>query len=142
MFRDKISVPSSRAKNSYIFGFSSPEDRTQKVATETLIKITITRCVTTQKNAVINIIHDFFFPKMSVMKCNELVSNWTMCVRLSYSLTPNSSVFLEKLNSSQLAKNFPAFYVTRKFITAFTNARHLSLSSASSIQSIPPHPTF
>ena len=30
----------------------------------------------------------------------------------------------------------------RRFITAFTSARHLSLSWASSIQSIPPHPTF
>ena len=38
-------------------------------------------------------------------------------------------------------KKFPAFYGTRRFITAFTSARHLSLSWASSIQSIPPHPT-
>ena len=30
---------------------------------------------------------------------------------------------------------------TRKFITVFTSARHLSLSWASSIQFIPPHPT-
>jgi hypothetical protein len=30
---------------------------------------------------------------------------------------------------------------TRKFITVFTSARHLSLFWASSIQSIPPHPT-
>jgi hypothetical protein len=36
---------------------------------------------------------------------------------------------------------FPAFYWTRRFITAFTSARHLSLSWASPIQSIPPHPT-
>jgi hypothetical protein len=32
------------------------------------------------------------------------------------------------------------FFVTRRFITAFTSARHLSLSWASSIQSIPPLP--
>ena len=31
---------------------------------------------------------------------------------------------------------FPAFYFTRKFITAFTSARHLSQSWASSIHSI------
>ena len=36
-----------------------------------------------------------------------------------------------------LAKKFAAFYETRRFITAFTNARHLSVSWASSIQSIP-----
>ena len=55
--------------------------------------------------------------------------------------TPCSRVLLEKLTSSQLVKKFPAFYGTRRFITAFTSARHLSLSWASSIQSIPPHPT-
>ena len=35
----------------------------------------------------------------------------------------------------------PAIYETRRFITAFTSARHLSLPWASSIQSISPHPT-
>jgi hypothetical protein len=35
------------------------------------------------------------------------------------------------------SQEIPAFYGTRKFITAFTSARHLSLSWASSIQSIP-----
>ena len=47
---------------------------------------------------------------------------------LIYLLTPCSRVIIEKLTGSQLVKNFPAFYGTRKFITAFTNARHLSLS--------------
>ena len=55
-------------------------------------------------------------------------------------LTPCSKVLFEKLTGSQLVK-FPAFYGIRRFITAFTSARHLSLSWASSIQSIPPHPT-
>jgi len=41
-----------------------------------------------------------------------------------------------KLTSSQLVKKFPAVYGTRKFITAFTSARHLSLSSATTIQSM------
>jgi len=58
-----------------------------------------------------------------------------------YSLTPYSTVLLEKLTGSQLVKKFSAFCGTRSFITAFTIARHLSLSWASSIQSIPPHPT-
>jgi hypothetical protein len=36
---------------------------------------------------------------------------------------------------------FPTFYGTRKFITAFTTALHLSLSWARTIQSTSPHPT-
>ena len=49
-------------------------------------------------------------------------------------------VLLEKLTGFQLVKKFPAFHGTRRFITTFTSARHLSLSSVSSIQSIPPLP--
>ena len=59
----------------------------------------------------------------------------------AYLLTTQSTTLLENLTSSQLIKKFLAFYVTRRFITAFTSARHLSLSPASSIQSIPPHST-
>jgi len=49
-------------------------------------------------------------------------------IPLTHSLTPCSRVLLEKLIGSQLVKKFPAFYGTRKFITAFTSASHLSLS--------------
>ena len=59
----------------------------------------------------------------------------------SFVFTPWSRALLEKLTGLQLVKKFSAFYGTRRFITAFTSARHLSLSSASSIQSVPPHPT-
>jgi hypothetical protein len=55
-----------------------------------------------------------------------------------YILTPCSTALLEKLTSFQLLKKLPAFYGTRRFITAFTSARHLSLSSINSMQSIPP----
>jgi len=48
---------------------------------------------------------------------------------------------LEKLSGSQLVKKFPAVYGTRRFITAFTSFRHLSLSWVSWIQFTPPHPT-
>jgi len=41
----------------------------------------------------------------------------------------------------QLVKKFPAFHGTRRFITALTSVRHLSLSWASPIQSIYPHQT-
>jgi hypothetical protein len=40
---------------------------------------------------------------------------------------PWSRVLLEKLTGLQLVKKFPAYYGTRRFITAFTSARHLSL---------------
>ena len=56
-------------------------------------------------------------------------------------LTPCSTVLLQKLSGPQLVKKFPAFYGTRRFLTVFTNARHLSLSWVSSIQSTPPYPT-
>ena len=47
---------------------------------------------------------------------------------LTYLLTPWSRVLLEKLASLQLVKKLPAFYGTRRFLTALTSARHLSLS--------------
>ena len=46
----------------------------------------------------------------------------------TYLLTPWSRILLEKLIGVQLVKKFLAFYGTRRFITAFTSARHLSLS--------------
>jgi len=48
---------------------------------------------------------------------------------------------LEKLTGSQLIKKSHTFYGIRRFITAFTSARHLSLSWTRSINSLPPHPT-
>jgi hypothetical protein len=40
----------------------------------------------------------------------------------------------------QVLNNFPALYGTRRFITMFTRALHLSLSLVTSIQSTTPHP--
>ena len=59
----------------------------------------------------------------------------------TYLLTPFCRVLLEKLTGLQLVKKFPAFHGTRRFITALTSVRHLSLSWANRIQSIYPHPT-
>ena len=77
-----------------------------------------------------------------------LVFHATILINLSvnlyaccYLLTPWCRVLLEKLTSLQLVKKFPAFHGTRRFITALTRVRHLSLSWASPIQSIYPHPT-
>ena len=59
----------------------------------------------------------------------------------TYLLTPWCRVLLEKQTGLQLVKKFPAFHGTRRFTTALTSVRHPSLSWASPIQSIYPHPT-
>ena len=59
----------------------------------------------------------------------------------TYLLAPWCRVLLEKLTGLQLVKKFPAFHGTRRFITALTSVRHLSLPWVSPIQSIYPHPT-
>jgi len=48
---------------------------------------------------------------------------------------------VKKHTGLQLVKKFPAFHGSRRFITALTRVRQLSLSWASPIQSIYPHPT-
>ena len=60
---------------------------------------------------------------------------------ITFLLTPRCRVLLEQLTGLQLVKKFPAFHGTRRFITALTSVRHLSLSWSSPIQSIYPHPT-
>ena len=59
----------------------------------------------------------------------------------TYLLTLWYRVLLEKLTDLQLVNKFPEFHGTRRFTTALTSVRHLSLSCASPIQSIYPHPT-
>jgi len=46
----------------------------------------------------------------------------------TYLITPWSRVFFEKLTGSQPVKKFPTFYGNRRFITAFTRARHVFLN--------------
>jgi len=60
---------------------------------------------------------------------------------LTYLLTPWCRVLLENLIGLKLVKKFPAFYETRRFITALTSVRHPSLTWANPIQSTYPHPT-
>jgi len=57
-------------------------------------------------------------PAASVQCCHVV---WEFKI-MSYLLTPWSSVHLEKLTGFQLVKKFPAFYGTRRFITAFRSA--------------------
>ena len=52
---------------------------------------------------------------------------------LTYLLTPWCRVLLEKLTGLQPVKKFPAFHGTRRFITALTSVRQLSLSWANPI---------
>ena len=59
----------------------------------------------------------------------------------NYIFIPWCRVLLEKLTGLQLVKKFPEFHGTRRFITALTSVRHLSLSWANPIQSKYPHPT-
>ena len=80
--------------------------------------------------------------KVPVFRDADSLSHFTgTCCIILYLFTPLSRVLIEKLTGSQLVKKFSAFYGTRRFITVFTSARHLSLSWASPIQSMPPHPT-
>ena len=60
---------------------------------------------------------------------------------LTYLLTSLCRVLIGKLTGLQLVKKFPAFHGTRRFISALTSVRHLSLCWASPIQSIYPYPT-
>ena len=63
-------------------------------------------------------------------------SLWSYISVHGYVLTPWCKVLIV-----QLVKKFPAFHGTRRFITALTSVRHLSLSWARPIQSIYPQPT-
>ena len=77
-----------------------------------------------------------------ILPINKVVlDEYTHSTLLTYLLTPWCRVLLVKLTGFQLVKKFPAFYGTRRFITALTSVRHLSLSCASPIQSTYPHPT-
>ena len=63
-------------------------------------------------------------------------------MRLALFSTTLTKIYTSRqLTGLQLVKKFPTFHGTRRFITAFTSVRHLSLSWARPIQSIYPHPT-
>jgi hypothetical protein len=47
---------------------------------------------------------------------------------IAYLLTPWSRVLLEKLTGFTASQEIPRIYGTRKFITVFASAHHLSLS--------------
>ena len=89
-------------------------------------------------------VHFYADKSLKILKAdrNILANNMIQYNYLfTYLITPWSRVFLEKLTGLQLVKKFPAFYGTRRFITALTSVRHLFLSWASLIQSMPTNPT-
>jgi len=95
-------------------------------------------CVHTQQQTK-DILESNVFQNVQIFK--SVCIYLKFCVQdFTYLLTPWSRILLEKPTSFQPVKKFPAFYGSQKFITAFISARHLSLSSASLIQSIPLHP--
>ena len=78
-------------------------------------------------------------------QCCSIIWVRVSCVHFLYGLYSSVTNILllltYLLTGLQPVKKFPAFYGTRRFITALTSVRHLSLSWASPIQSIYPHPT-
>ena len=84
-----------------------------------------------------SLIFKFWTPFLACLAPIFLILNYL----LTYLFTPWCRVLLEKLTGLQLVKKFPAFHGTRRFITALTSVRHLSLSWASPIHSIYSHPT-
>jgi len=84
------------------------------------------------------------FLHIGVVKCNKAIFFFVKCnsvMHITYLLTPLCRILLENLTGLQLVKKFLAFHGTRRFITALTSVRHLSLSSARPIQSKYPHLT-
>jgi hypothetical protein len=57
-------------------------------------------------------------------------------------LTHSMDWVLEKPPVAQLLKKFPAYHLTRRFITFFTTVLNWLLSWARSVHSIPPHPIY
>ena len=70
-----------------------------------------------------------------------MVRDFFTITSVTYLRTPWCRILLEKLIGLQLVKKFPAFHWSRRFITALTSVRYLSLSWANPIQSIYSHPT-
>jgi hypothetical protein len=62
------------------------------------------------------------------VQINLLQSSIFIHVHIIYSRHHNGPRLLEKATGSQLVKKCPTFYGTRRFITALTRSRHLSLS--------------
>jgi len=67
-----------------------------------------------------------------------MVVNYLLTFLLNYFMEQSPSWEANWFSASQ---EIPRIFGNRRFITVFTSARHLSLSWATWIQSMPPHPT-
>jgi len=65
--------------------------------------------------------------RVIAVKCLQVLTLKARIPAVNLLTTPRSRVLIEKVTGSQLVKKFP-LYGTRRFITAFTSAHHLSLS--------------
>ena len=61
---------------------------------------------------------------IAVCFCSQILT-YLLTYLLTYSMEQSPSLESDRFATSQ---EIPAFYGARRFITAFTNARHLSLS--------------
>ena len=106
------------------------------------VMVSDTSITTVWPDIIISQILDLSPDILSCFSCCNFCSCFinTYSTQCTYLLTPWSRVLIGKLTASQLVKQFPTFYGTQRFITAFTSACHLSLSRARSIQSMPPTP--
>jgi len=91
--------------------------------------------------AVCTVLNSWWWSERPPETCRVLHTYLLVYLLLTYLLTPRCRVLLEQLTGLQLVKKLPAFHGTRRFITALTSVRHLSLSWTSPIQSMYPHPT-
>jgi hypothetical protein len=79
--------------------------------------------------------------RQSILSLKTSITNTALrCCRLSN--WPHAAESLLKTEVPRLVTKFPTFYRTRRFISVFTRARHLSLSWARWIQSPPSHPVY
>jgi hypothetical protein len=68
--------------------------------------------------------HNFNIGQVHIQPYNQ---NY-LSLHLSIYLTPQTRVLPEKLTGAQLLKKFSRFEETRRFVTTFMTAHHLSLS--------------
>jgi hypothetical protein len=120
--QSRIHSPHRTVQNSFI----TPEPQPVLLQTSQLC---------TPKTAIFT----FLRPAEISWKTGKITESFIVAMRrIDLLLTElRSKLLLEKLTFPQLVKKFPKFYRTRKSITAFTSARHRSLSWARSIHSIP-----